>query len=63
MSLCPACGRALCDHTPEQRGQTFREMTRPLSPEELKVWEDHPDGTGYIPEKMQVAQRHAHDPA
>lgn len=23
---CPICGRRMCDHTPEERGQTFEQM-------------------------------------
>lgn len=25
-SECPVCGRRLCDHSPDERGQTFAEM-------------------------------------
>lgn len=60
MSLCPVCGRAMCDHTPGQRDQTFEEMMRPLSEEELQAWKDEPDDS---PKKIEVAKRHAHDPA
>jgi hypothetical protein len=49
-----------CDHTPAERGQTYEEMMRPLTVEELKAWRDHPDGTGYIPEKMAVARKYQH---
>ena len=34
MSLCPLCKRFVCNHTPEERGQTLEEMLDPLSPEE-----------------------------
>ena len=23
---CPVCGRVYCDHTPEERGQTYEQM-------------------------------------
>jgi hypothetical protein len=59
MSLCPSCGRALCDHTPRERGQTEAEMMRELSPEERHAWETEPPDS---PEKIRVAQKHAHDP-
>ncbi|RJO59053.1 hypothetical protein C4546_04470 [Candidatus Parcubacteria bacterium] len=59
MSLCPVCGRAYCDHTPKERGQTEVEMTRPLTDEEQKVWEEEPDGSL---KKIAVAKKHAHDP-
>lgn len=59
MSLCPVCGRAMCDHTPDQRGQTFQEMMRPLSEEELQVWQTEPDDS---PVKVAMAKKHAHDP-
>lgn len=59
MSLCPACGRAMCDHTPEQRGQTVQEMMRPLGEEELRAYKNEPDDS---PVKIAVAQKHAHDP-
>jgi hypothetical protein len=62
MGLCPVCGRYLCDHTPQERGQTDAEMMRPLSKEEQKAWANSLDGTGYKPEKMAAARKHAHDP-
>ena len=60
MSLCPVCGRVMCDHTPEERGQTFEEMMRPLSPEEQETFDKEPSDS---PEKIRVAKKHAHDPA
>ena len=39
MSLCTVCGKYLCDHSPEERGQTIKEMVRPLTENELKAWE------------------------
>ena len=42
MSLCPICGRAMCDHTPSERGQTEDEMMAPLTPEESKAWNEEP---------------------
>ena len=57
MSLCPVCGRALCDHAPEERGQTVKEMMRPLSPEEEKAFQEGSDE-----QKIEVAKKHAHDP-
>ncbi len=62
MSLCPVCGKWACDHTAEERGQTHKEMMRPLSGEEQKAWENSLDGTGYKPEKIAAARKHAHDP-
>lgn len=59
MSLCPVCGRVMCDHAPEERGQTFEEMMRPLSPEEQAIWEDEPSDS---PLKIEVAKKHIHDP-
>ena len=59
MSLCPVCGRALCDHSPEERGQTFEEMMRPLSDEEQKAWEGEPADSS---KKIEVARKHQHDP-
>jgi hypothetical protein len=46
----------------EERGQTDAEIMRPISEEELKAWQDNPDSTGYKPEKMAAAKKHAHDP-
>jgi hypothetical protein len=60
MSLCPVCGNALCDHTPEERGQTQEEVARDLSEEELAVWQEHPTQR-YSQEKVDVARNHAHD--
>ena len=60
MSLCPKCGCQLCDHTPEERGQTPEEMARPLSEEELAVWQKHPT-QDYSQAKVDVAVKHAHD--
>ncbi|MDD5627400.1 MAG: hypothetical protein PHW01_05340 [Patescibacteria group bacterium] len=59
MSLCPVCGRVQCDHTLEERGQTYAEMMRPLSEEEEEVWRKEPCGS---PEGIRVANAHAHDP-
>ena len=59
MSLCPVCGRSMCDHSAAERGQTFEEMMRPLSPEELEVMQEEPDDSQ---RKIEVAKRHAHDP-
>ena len=59
MSLCPCCGRALCDHVPDERGQTDAEMMRPLTPEEQKAWEEEPPDS---PLKIKVAREHQHDP-
>lgn len=42
MSLCPICGRAMCDHTAQERGQTFEEMMTPLTKEELDLWRKEP---------------------
>lgn len=57
MSLCPVCGRVYCDHTSDERGQTTKEMNRPLTDDELKAWQDHSDSTGYISEKIAAARR------
>ncbi|KKS91561.1 MAG: hypothetical protein UV65_C0003G0014 [Parcubacteria group bacterium GW2011_GWF2_43_11] len=62
MSLCPVCGKVYCDHTAEERGQTHAEMSRPLSKEELEAWQNSLDSTGYKPEKVAAARKHAHDP-
>jgi len=59
MSLCTICGRALCDHTNAERGQSFEEMMRPLSPEEERVWAREPADSEL---KVEVARKHAHDP-
>lgn len=57
MSLCPVCGKYLCDHTPEERGQTYEEMMRPFSEEEQAAWE-----SGNSKRKLSAAKKHAHDP-
>jgi len=57
MSLCPVCGRAYCDHTPKERGQTTEEMMRPLSEEEQAAW-----ASGSNERKTVAAQKHIHDP-
>ncbi len=57
MSLCPKCGGAHCAHTPRQRGQTYREYSRPLCDEERDALQ-----RGNPEEKLKVAQKHAHDP-
>jgi hypothetical protein len=59
MSLCTICGRAICDHSHEERGQTYEEMMRNLSEEELKAFNTEPSDS---PEKIRVAKKHAHDP-
>lgn len=57
MSLCPVCGRACCDHTAAERGQTQEEMNQPLTAEELLAWRENPDSAGYIPAKVAAARR------
>lgn len=59
MSLCPVCGRVYCDHTQEERGQTYDEMMRPLSAEEEETWRNEPSDSE---EKIRVGIKHAHDP-
>jgi len=59
MSLCPECGRCLCDHTLKERGQTYEEMMRPLSKEEEEAWKNNPADS---PMKIAVAKKHQHDP-
>ena len=59
MSLCPVCGRMMCDHDPGERGQSFDEMMRPLSPEEQAAWENEPADSS---KKIEVAKKHQHDP-
>jgi hypothetical protein len=39
MSLCPICHKALCDHTLEERGQTYEQMMAPLTPKEMAEWD------------------------
>jgi hypothetical protein len=56
-SLCPVCGRVYCDHTPEERGQTYQEMMRDLTLEELKAWEECPSDD---PRKIAVARKYRH---
>ncbi len=58
MSLCPVCGRAMCDHSPAERGQTHDEMMRPLSEEEESMWRDNPSDSHV---KIAIAQKHIHD--
>ena len=57
MSLCPVCGRVMCDHTPDERGQTQAEMMRPLNDEETKVWQTEPDDSS---KKIETAKKNAH---
>ena len=50
----------MCDHSPEERGQSVEEMMRPLSTEQEEVWRNEPDDSS---RKIEVAKKHAHDPA
>lgn len=59
MSLCPLCGRFMCDHTPSERGQTYDEMMRESTPEEEKIWQREPDGSQNL---IALAQKNAHLP-
>lgn len=59
MSLCTVCGRVYCDHEPDERGQTFDEMMRPLVPEEERACENERADS---PVKIAIARKHAHDP-
>ncbi len=58
-SLCPICGRFYCDHTPAQRGQSYEEMMREPSDEEVKLWESVPNGDQRL---IDLAQKNAHNP-
>lgn len=42
MSLCPMCGRAYCDHTTEERDQTYLEMMANLTEKELELCRNEP---------------------
>lgn len=57
MSLCPICGRAYCDHTASERGQTEKEMLRNLSAEEMRALQLVDPNL-----KLRMAKKHAHDP-
>lgn len=39
MSLCPICGKGMCDHTPNQRGQTREQTYAPLTEKDMRVIE------------------------
>lgn len=54
MSLCPNCGRLYCDHTADERGQTFDEMMAPLTPEEKDVFDREPPDSI---EKIRIAKK------
>lgn len=54
VTLCPVCGRIMCDHTPVERGQTNEEMDAPLTPEELRAWETEPADS---PKKIAAARK------
>ena len=57
MSLCTVCGRYMCDHSPEERGQTVEEMMRPLNAEEKKAFNRGDDA-----QKLALAKKNAHLP-
>lgn len=59
MSLCPRCGNSVCEHTPDERRQSFGEVVRDLTAEEAEVDEKEPPGS---PRRTAIAQAHAHDP-
>ncbi|KKU48275.1 MAG: hypothetical protein UX68_C0017G0009 [Parcubacteria group bacterium GW2011_GWA2_46_9] len=58
-SLCPVCGRAMCDHTAVKRGQSYEEMMRPLTPDEEEAWCREPTGAEGL---IDLARRNAHLP-
>lgn len=58
MSLCPVCGGFYCDHMPEERRQSFEEMYRPATDDEMEAWQSTDDRA-----KVLVARFHAHDAA
>jgi len=58
-SLCPCCGRIYCDHTTAERGQTYGEMMREPTEEELQVWRDEPAES---PKKIAMGKKNAHFP-
>lgn len=55
MSLCPLCGRVMCDHTPDEREQTVEETRRNLTSEEEDVCL-----TGNEQAKLDLAKKNAH---
>lgn len=59
MALCPLCGDMMCDHSPEERGQTYDEMMRPLTKEEEKLVGDVMRFRNQ-PIKREVARKYAH---
>ena len=58
-STCPVCGRFYCDHTPEERGQTYEEMMREPTEKELELWRRTPEST---PERIALGKKLAHIP-
>ena len=52
MSLCPICGKYLCDHTSEERGQTSEEMMTSLTRGEITAF-----NKGNSSKKIAVARR------
>jgi len=39
MSICPICGRIMCDHSPKERQQSPEETYRNLTKEEEEVYQ------------------------
>ncbi|MCK9393289.1 MAG: hypothetical protein WCX30_00810 [Candidatus Paceibacterota bacterium] len=56
MSLCPVCGWALCDHTAEERGQTYEEMDAELTQEERDALNTCNDGIKKIAARNRAEQ-------
>lgn len=54
ISLCPICGRAMCDHTMEERDQTYEEMMADLTEEELELCNNEPADS---PKKIALGKR------
>ena len=57
MSLCPRCGKIMCDHALVERGQAQDEMMRDLTPEEEELWRSEPDGSQKL---IDLAKKNAH---
>jgi hypothetical protein len=54
MSLCPLCGRTMCDHTPTEREQTIEQVERPLTEEEFEIYRTSRIGH---PRVIKIAQK------
>lgn len=59
-AICPVCGRIYCDHTAEERGQTYEEMGKAPTRKELDFLNSCDCEPGGGNKKIEYAKKNRH---